>query len=40
MTHETVGRPMEILLVEDGLIDARLTLGRLRRAHPRPATLR
>ncbi len=25
----TIGRPMEILLVEDGLVDARLTIGAL-----------
>ena len=29
-TGETVGRPMEILLVEDSLVDARLTMGALR----------
>ena len=27
--RETVGRPMEILLVEDSLVDARLTIGSL-----------
>lgn len=27
-----VGRPMEILLVEDGLVDARLTIGALRQS--------
>ena len=27
-----VGRPMEILLVEDGLVDARLAIGALRRS--------
>jgi CheY-like chemotaxis protein len=29
MSRETIGRPMEILLVEDGLIDARLTIAAL-----------
>jgi CheY-like chemotaxis protein len=29
-TRETVGRPMEILLVEDSLVDARLTIEALR----------
>jgi CheY-like chemotaxis protein len=29
MERETVGRPMEILLVEDGLVDARLTIAAL-----------
>ncbi len=29
-THETVGRPMEILLVEDSLVAAKLTMGALR----------
>ncbi len=27
--QSTIGRPMEILLVEDGLVDARLTIGAL-----------
>ena len=27
--HSPVGRPMEILLVEDGLVDARLAIGAL-----------
>ena len=31
MHSETVGRPMEILLVEDSLVDARLTMEALRR---------
>ncbi len=31
MTSNTVGRPMEILLVEDSLMSARLTMGALRR---------
>ncbi len=30
MERETVGRPMEILLVEDSLTSARLTMGALR----------
>jgi CheY-like chemotaxis protein len=30
MPHEAVGRPMEILLVEDSLSDARLTIEALR----------
>ena len=32
MNTQTVGRPMEILLVEDNLLDARLTLESLRRS--------
>jgi two-component system, chemotaxis family, response regulator Rcp1 len=31
MTSNTVGRPMEILLVEDSLMSARLTMGALRK---------
>lgn len=31
MSHHTIGRPMEILLVEDSLIDARLTIAALRK---------
>lgn len=31
MQRETVGRPMEILLVEDSLVAARVTIGALRR---------
>ena len=31
MTSNTVGRPMEILLVEDSLMSARLTMGGLRK---------
>lgn len=31
MRQNTVGRPMEILLVEDSLVSARLTMGALRR---------
>ncbi len=30
MTHNTIGRPMEILLVEDSLTSARLTIGALK----------
>ena len=30
MAHETVGRPMEILLVEDSLIFARIAIGALK----------
>ncbi|HEX4130417.1 MAG TPA: response regulator [Pirellulales bacterium] len=33
MTRETVGRMMEILLVEDSLVDASATMGALRHAH-------
>ncbi len=29
-TYQTVGRPMEILLVEDGVVDARLAIGALK----------
>jgi CheY-like chemotaxis protein len=31
MQRETVGRPMEILLIEDSLVAARVTIGALRR---------
>jgi two-component system, chemotaxis family, response regulator Rcp1 len=31
MFNQTIGRPMEILLVEDGLVDARVTIGALKR---------
>ena len=31
MSHETVGRPMEILLVEDSLTFARLAIGALKK---------
>ncbi|MGM0486426.1 MAG: response regulator [Planctomycetota bacterium] len=32
MSHQpAIGRPMEILLIEDGLMDARLTIGALRK---------
>ena len=31
MLNKTVGRPMEILLVEDSLVDARLTMGALKK---------
>lgn len=30
--QSAIGRPMEILLVEDGLMDARLTIGALRKS--------
>lgn len=33
MSHDTVGRPMEILLVEDNLQDARLTIQALKEGH-------
>lgn len=29
MSSQTIGRPMEILLVEDGLVDARVTIAAL-----------
>ena len=32
MSSKTIGRPMEILLVEDGLIDARVTIANLARS--------
>jgi CheY-like chemotaxis protein len=32
MSRETVGRAMEILLVEDGLVDARLTIAALNKS--------
>ncbi|MEX2120523.1 MAG: response regulator [Pirellulales bacterium] len=31
MSSQTVGRPMEILLVEDGLVDARVTISALQK---------
>ncbi|MGH7135913.1 MAG: response regulator [Pirellulales bacterium] len=31
LPNQTIGRPMEILLVEDGLVDASVTIGALRR---------
>jgi CheY-like chemotaxis protein len=31
MLNQTIGRPMEILLVEDALVDASVTIGALRR---------
>ncbi len=31
MSRHTIGRPMEILLVEDSLLDARLTINALRK---------
>lgn len=33
MPQDTVGRPMEILLIEDSLTSARLTMGALRNGH-------
>ena len=33
MSHDTVGRPMEILLVEDSLVFARVTMGALRKGN-------
>ena len=33
MTSNTIGRPMEILLVEDSLMSARLTMGALRKGN-------
>ena len=32
MQRETIGRPMEILLVEDGLVDARVTMAALEKS--------
>ena len=32
MTRETIGRAMEILLVEDGLVDARVTMAALKKS--------
>ena len=32
MSRGTIGRPMEILLIEDGLIDARLTIAALQKS--------
>jgi len=40
MMRETVGRPMEILLVEDDLEDAGLTIEALRRSGSRTMTVR
>lgn len=31
MSTQTIGRPMEILLVEDGLVDARVTISALKK---------
>lgn len=31
MSNQTIGRPMEILLVEDGLVDARVTIAALKK---------
>lgn len=33
LSGETVGRPMEILLVEDSLVAARVTIGALKNSH-------
>lgn len=33
MSHNTVGRPMEIMLVEDSLMSARLAMGALKRGN-------
>lgn len=33
MQHETVGRPMEILLVEDSLMFARIAIGAMQQGH-------
>jgi CheY-like chemotaxis protein len=35
MPSETVGRPMEILLVEDGLVDAQVTIAALKKGQVR-----
>ena len=32
MSRHTIGRPMEILLIEDGLLDARLTIAALKKS--------
>lgn len=32
MQRDTIGRPMEILLVEDGLVDARMTIAALQKS--------
>lgn len=32
-SNQTIGRPMEILLVEDGLVDASVTIGALKKGH-------
>lgn len=33
ISSQTIGRPMEILLVEDGLVDASVTIGALKKGH-------
>lgn len=33
ISKQTIGRPMEILLVEDGLVDASVTIGALKKGH-------
>jgi len=35
MSSETIGRPMEILLVEDGLVDAQVTIAALKKGQVR-----
>ncbi|HUY31716.1 MAG TPA: response regulator [Pirellulales bacterium] len=35
MSNETIGRPMEILLVEDGLVDAQVTIAALKKGQVR-----
>lgn len=42
MSRHMLGRPMEVLLVEDGLLDARLTIGALKNSglHHRLTLLR
>lgn len=42
MTRHMLGRPMEILLIEDGLLDARLTIAALKKSglHHRLTLLR
>lgn len=32
-SNQAIGRPMEILLVEDGLVDASVTIGALKKGH-------
>ncbi|HEX7379694.1 MAG TPA: response regulator [Pirellulales bacterium] len=32
-SNQPIGRPMEILLVEDGLVDASVTIGALKKGH-------
>jgi two-component system, chemotaxis family, response regulator Rcp1 len=35
MSSETIGRPMEILLIEDGLVDAQVTIAALKKGQVR-----